>query len=246
MAKINSIKINWVYKGGKNDSINSEMDVLKEEECMLESFGLGTLCMHNLLPTLGKPIRARDVYEAFIRFDDKPMITGADVIARSLQRYCTSGDFCIASGDGQSFSRFFFQEQVPFFDVLDSNYWLADPADRPVPKPPPTDSSPTEPGAPNPDPVPSGQGLPQDPEPTPPGTPRVFKSVTVSGKIPVENYAELFNYFIGPFSMQGNKIDIEIKFTIRSNASNPLDESKPQYKNVKVAAKQLGLRVEEE
>jgi hypothetical protein len=42
--------------------------------------------------------------------------------------------------------------------------------------------------------------------------------------------------------MQGNKIDIEIKFTTRSNASNPLDESEPQNKNVKEVAKQLGLR----
>jgi hypothetical protein len=233
------------FREALDSQINHHIiDALKEEEWLLESVGLGTLRTHNLLPTPGKPIRARDVYEAFIRFDDKPMITGAEGVARSLQRYCTDGAFCIAAGDGQQFTRFFLQEQVPFFDVLDTNYWLTDIKDKPAPEPVPnpTPGSPTpipSPGQPQPIPV------PEPPAPLP-GTPRVFNAVVVSGKVPVENYAELFSAFIAPFSMNGNKIDIEIKFTIRSNTNNPLDESKPAYKNVKEAAKQLGLRLEEE
>ena len=73
-----------------------------------------------------------------------------------------------------------------------------------------------------------------------------FKSITVSGNVPLERYTELFNYFITPFAMSGNKIDIEVSFKIKSNAGSPIDESKQQYKSAKEAAKQLGLRFEEE
>jgi hypothetical protein len=56
----------------------------------------------------------------------------------------------------------------------------------------------------------------------------------------------LFNYFITPFAMNGNRIEIEVKFKIKSSQSNPIDESKPQYKSAKEAAKQLRLNFEEE
>ena len=73
-----------------------------------------------------------------------------------------------------------------------------------------------------------------------------FSSITISGKVPLEKYTELFNYFITPFAMSGNKLDIEVKFKVKSTESSPLDETKPQYKNAKEAAKQLGLGFEEE
>jgi len=73
-----------------------------------------------------------------------------------------------------------------------------------------------------------------------------FKSITVSGKVPVEKYHELFTCFITPFAMSGNKLDIDVKFKIKSTESSPLDETKQQYKNAKEAAKQLGLEFEEE
>ena len=57
---------------------------------------------------------------------------------------------------------------------------------------------------------------------------------------------ELFNYFITPFAMTGNKIEIEVRFKIISNTGSPIDESKQQYKSAKEAAKQLGLKFDEE
>ena len=77
-------------------------------------------------------------------------------------------------------------------------------------------------------------------------TSKKFKSITVSGNVPLERYTELFNYFITPFAMNGNKIEIEINFKIKSNTSSPIDESKQQYKSAKEAAKQLGLKFDEE
>jgi hypothetical protein len=46
--------------------------------------------------------------------------------------------------------------------------------------------------------------------------------------------------------MNGNKIEIEVNFKIKSNAASPIDESKQQYKSAKEAAKQLGLKFDEE
>jgi hypothetical protein len=62
----------------------------------------------------------------------------------------------------------------------------------------------------------------------------------------LEKYTELFNYFITPFAMSGNKLDIEVKFKVKSTEKSQLDESKQQYKSAKEAAKQLGLNFEED
>jgi len=73
-----------------------------------------------------------------------------------------------------------------------------------------------------------------------------FSSITVSGKVPLERYTELFGCFITPFTMSGYKLEIEMKFKIKPTETSPLDETKPQYKSAKEAAKQLGLNFEEE
>ncbi|MBK7652072.1 MAG: hypothetical protein IPJ20_17000 [Flammeovirgaceae bacterium] len=87
----------------------------------------------------------------------------------------------------------------------------------------------------------------KEPEATPlAGESKKYKSITVSGKVPLERYTELFNYFITPFAMSGNKIDIEVKFKIKAVDGSPIDESKQQYKSAKEASKQLGLNFEEE
>src|SRR5690606_14586020 len=90
---------------------------------------------NNLLPTIDQAIKAKDIYEAFLRFDDKPMITGPEAVARSIQKYCTNGEYCIATGDGTNYTRFFFKESAPFFDVNDVTYWLVDKSLKPEPQP---------------------------------------------------------------------------------------------------------------
>lgn len=215
---------------------------LKDKEWLLEKVGLKPLQDNNLLPAVEKPIKAKDVYEAFIRFDDKPMITDVEAIQKSLLKYCFEGNFCIATGDGKEFTKFYLKEDVPFFDVQDSNYWLVDKSLKPVAKPdtpiePPDGITPDEPG----------EGISvTTPTDKPTTTVKEFKSITISGKVPLERYTELFNYFITPFAMHGNKIEIEVNFKIASTESNPLNESKQQYKSAKEAAKQLGLKFDEE
>lgn len=234
------------------DSLDSQINnnviaALKEEEWLLESVGLSTLKNNNLLPTPEQAIKAKDVFEAFLRFDDKPMITGPEAVSKSIQKYCTNGEYCIATGDGKTFSRFFFQESVPFFDVTDITYWLVDKSLKPQPQQTtaPVINDKGEVVTPftqvNEDPVAPGN---DEKEGT--ATSKKFKSITVSGNVPLERYTELFSYFITPFAMSGNKIEIEVNFKIKSNTGNPIDESKQQYKSAKEAAKQLGLKFDEE
>lgn len=234
------------------DSLDSQINnnviaALKEEEWLLESVGLSTLKNNNLLPTPEHAIKAKDVYEAFLRFDDKPMVTGPEAVSKSIQKYCTNGEYCIATGDGVNYTRYFFQEAVPFFDVNDITYWLVDKSLKPQPQAPaaPVINDKGEVVSPipqvNEDPVaPAGNGTEEI------ATSKKFKSITVSGNVPLERYTELFNYFITPFAMNGNKIEIEVNFKIKSNTGSPIDESKQQYKSAKEAAKQLGLNFDEE
>lgn len=226
------------------------LGLLKDEEWLLQdSVGLTTLRNNNLLPTTELPIKAKDVYEAFLRFDDKPMIAKAETVSTSLLRYCTNGEFGIASGDGQSFNKYFFKESVPFFDVTDATYWLVEKTTIPAPG---TD-------------VPAGEGeTPTPPDGSVPSgvnddggtdgstssggadqtTTKTIKSVTISGKVAMEQYTQLFSSFILPLSQ--NNIEIEIRIKGKSTSAKPLTESTQEYKVVKESAKQLGLNFEEE
>jgi hypothetical protein len=224
------------FKDNLENQINSYIiDFLKDEEWMLESVGLELLRKNNLLPSPTKSINVRDVYEAFLRFDDKPMITIADALSRSLQRYCVNGEFCIASGDGTNYTRYYFKETVPVFEVTDTTYWLVDKTLRPEEKPREEDPKPDN-EDPKPKPDSDGKPVPKHEDDV-----RKFKSITISGKVPLDRYTELFNYFIVPFASNGNKIDIEISFKIHSSEASPLNESVVQYKNAKESAKQLNL-----
>jgi len=232
------------FKESLDTQINTNVyATLKDAEWLLESVGLGTLRNNNLLPTMKRNIKAKDIYEAFIRFDDKPMIRNSDAVRNSLQRYCSEGAFCIAFGDGVTFTNYYLKENVPSLDVSESSYWLIDPTLKPGPKdevpvtivaPPETPNTNTSDGI---------ESTAVDPNAT---EVRTLKSISIGGKVPLERYSELFNYFITPFAMNGNKIEIEVRFKIKSTESSPLTDSKPQYKSAKEAAKQLGLEFDQE
>lgn len=233
------------FQPSLDQQINSTLiQALRNEEWMLfESVGLSTFRKHNLLPAPASVIQVKEIYEAFLRFDDKPMILGSRTVAESLLRYCLSGDINIATGDGENFTTYYVKKEVPLFDVTDPIYWLVSDGRLPVQQPP--ENPPIGPGQP-PGGEPQVPPLPPGPGPVEPPPTRVIKAISVSGKVPLEQYTDLFQYFISPFAMTGNKLDIEVKFTIKSTEANPLDETKPQYKNAKEAAKQLGLEFGEE
>jgi hypothetical protein len=194
-----------------------------------------------LLPSVEQPIKVKDVFEAFIRFDDKPMITDSGAVQKSLIKYCSEGAYCIAFSDGNEFTKYYLKENVPFLDVTDTSYWLVDKSLKPAPETVATKPSPDAGGAGT-----TGTTVTTPPEPKPEAVGKEFRSITVSGKVPLEQFHELFQCFIAPFAPNGNMVDIQVSFKISSTESNVLSESKPQYKNAKEAAKQLGLNFEEE
>ncbi len=233
------------------DSIENQIntviiDTLKQEEWLIEAVGQNTLQTHNLFPTPEQAQNVKEIYEAFIRFDDKPMITGPEAISKSLQKYCYNGLFCIASGDGKTFTRYYLGEQVPFFDVMDQSFWLLDKSSKPEPEPKKTTGEGGVGVVPDPPTYPVAGGK-KDPEPIvgeSPDAPRHIQSVTISGRVPLEQYTQVFNSFVMPLAQ--NKIEIEIRITGRSTAAKPITESSPEYKVIKESAKQLGLNFEED
>jgi hypothetical protein len=229
------------FKDSFDVQINSNIiDTLKSEEWLIDSVGLGVLRKNNLLPTAEAPIKCKDVHEAFLRFDDKPMITGIEAVNRSLSRYCINNEFGIATGDGKTFTAYFIGKDVPYFDVTDATYWLIDKMAIPVEKPIETPDDDT----PLPVPPKDGDSWVDTPLPGPDDIDKIINSVTISGKVPLEQWTQLFASFIQPLSK--SNIDIEIKIKGKSTTLVPLSENSPEYKIVKESAKQLGLNFEED
>lgn len=224
-------------------------ELLLNEEWLLSRVGYRLLERNNLTPTPGHPVAVQKVYESFLRFSDFPMITGPEAIKESLQRYSQDELVAIASGDGSNFSKYYLGETVHYFDVTAEDFWLVAPADIPKPEAPSGDGGNGQPTGPN-----GGNGVVGEPlgggsgGTTPVSPPlqqeRTIRSLTVSGKIDVMNYHQLFNSFINP--LRENQVEIEVKITARSTPNTPLKESSPQYKVVKESARQLGLDFGEE
>ena len=79
----------------------------------------------------------------------------------------------------------------------------------------------------------------EDPEPE---TVKELKQLTISGKVPLENYTQLFTSFIRPLAQ--NDIEIEVKIKAKSTANNPITENGQLHQVIKESAKQLGLKLE--
>ena len=68
-------------------SVNT-LNELHENGLVLRKIGLNIINRNGLMPTVEKPVKVNDVYEAFVRFDDKPMILNAEAITDTVNRYC--------------------------------------------------------------------------------------------------------------------------------------------------------------
>lgn len=238
-AGIEKLNITQFKDNLESQISNVIYDELKKEEWILEAVGLNTLKSNNLLPTIENPIKAKDVYEVFLRFDDKPMITGIDAVQNSLLRYCSNGEFAIASGDGKSFSNIFYKETVPFFDCTDQTYWLVD---KSLYKPTSADATATTAAdaTATADTPTSGDTAPTSRV----ASSKIIKSITISGKVPFDQYTQIHPSFIVP--LMHNQLEINIIIKAKSTKSKPLTESSQEYKIVKESAQQLGLDLEEE
>jgi hypothetical protein len=211
---------------------------LKDESWVLDTIGLLVLQSSGLMPTVGQPVRAKDAYEALLRYDDKVMITRPDVVQTGLLRFCQDGNLAIASGNGPTWDKVYYKETIPFFDIKADTYWLVDKSEYQPPAPPvsPTGGdaivapSPATVGTPQPVPAPSGTMATQ------------YRALTVSGKLDKQSWSQAFSSFIGPF--RNHNIEIEVTIKVHSTAAEPFVENDQRYTLIKESAKQLRLDFE--
>ncbi len=211
---------------------------LKEEEWLLDTVGRKTLADNNLLPSVETPIPVKIVYEAFLKYDDKPMISGPEAIERSVRKYCEVGLFNVAVGTGENWDKIYQNtDTIPFLNAQSEEYWLVDPSVQF--KPEGTSDATEKPDMPEPG-TPEGGETPIPPE----QTVKAFKSLTISGSIDMASWTQLFSSFIMP--LKNNNLKLEVSFKAKSTHLAPLDENSPIYRAVKESAAQLGLDMETE
>ena len=212
---------------------------LHENGIVLRKIGLNIINRNGLMPTIEKPVKVNELYEAFLRFDDKPMILNVDAVKDTVNRYCEEGMWNVGTGDPEHFSRIYHNETIPFLNPQEDGYWLLDSSVMPKPAGGGAGPSP-EPGpTPTPGPAPT-----PGPEPAPTPATKTYKRVTISGSVPIENYSQLFSSFVN--TLKNNHLKIEVKFTASNNPTNPLTDNSPIVKSVKESASQLGLEFEVE
>ena len=212
---------------------------LHENGVVLRKIGLNIINRNGLMPTIEKPVKVNELYEAFLRFDDKPMILNVDAVKDTVNRYCEEGMWNVGTGDPEHFSRIYHNETIPFLNPQEDGYWLLD--SSVMPKPAVGGAGPS----PEPGPIPTPGPTPTPgPEPAPTPATKTYKRVTISGSVPIENYSQLFSSFVN--TLKNNHLKIEVKFTASNNPTNPLTDNSPIVKSVKESASQLGLIFETE
>ena len=213
------------------------VSLLEEEGILINSLGMKLLQDHSLFPTSEKSISSKDLYEAFLRYDDKPMITGFQAILKTMERYTSSGDICIATKSEGGFSNFRMGVAVKIGEIIDESLYLLHPTAFPKPAreeeksqvaqndlfSDPTVTQSTEK-------IISSDPPPQDPP---------IRSVEVSGKVSITQYTQIFSAFIQ--QLKDNNIEIQIKIKGSTTPSYPLRKTSPNFKIVQESARQLGL-----
>ena len=207
-------------------------NALVDEEWILRVIGRGPLSEAGLYPTSDKPVRVKDIYEAFLRYDDKPKITGPHAVEDCVAKYCKEGGFNVAYGQPGAFTDIRTKEHV-FVHVEDEDVWIVDKNTVMVNPDHSQESS-------EPVPMPSHDIPIIENQPTV----KTFKKITVSGSVSIDQWNDLYSSFVQ--TLRDNGLQIEVKFTATSNNAISLNENSQIYKSVKESASQLGLNLKEE
>lgn len=231
------------------------MDELIKENWILKSIGCRTLDVNNLMPAVGKPVKLNDIFEAFLKFDDKPMILGPETVTACANDNCQKGHFNIAQSiDGNVFKNIKHLTTMPFLDPTDENYWIIDESviEKPVE---------TATGVNGGSVAGNGASAPfvgasTDPMSSPAvpsagqagtstvGADKVFQNIEISGSIDGSKWNQMFSSFIN--LLRRNNLEIDVKIKAKSTAENPIKESSPTYKSIKESASQMGLNLKVE
>ncbi|MCF2635064.1 ATP-binding protein [Prevotellamassilia timonensis] len=233
---------------------NDILSELYEEEWVIRSIGKGILKSNNLFPDIDKAIKVRDIYDAFFRYDDKPMITGPQAVIDCVNKYCHEGAFNVANGEPGNWTKITVKGEIPFLNADDENTYLVD--STVVEKPSSSTGGSSVSGANSGTTTTggtvsggtgsasvainggsnSGTGMNSGTETQ---QPKRFKSVYIGGQIPMEHWTDLFGSFIS--TLRNNGLKIKVEFEATSTPLSEITENSPLYKSIKESASQLGL-----
>ncbi len=225
---------------------------LMEEEWIIKGIGRNLLNKINMLPEPGHAVSVKELYETFLRFDDKPMIVNQQAVIETVNRFCSANMFNVAVGDEGHYTKIYVETTVPFLDVTSEDYWLVDTSVKPAAQGGSgqgtggqddggsgDDTGNGDGGNGTGGDQTGGQGGDDGNGGTGTPKPKTYKKVQISGQVPLENYTQLWTSFVQ--TLKNNNLKIEISFKASSTSANPLTENSATIKSVKESASQLGL-----
>ena len=240
MGEINSYALTTFASEFSTQIKHNLIDEIKQNEWLIETIGRILLSRNNLLPEEPTDkIKVNDIYEAFLKNGDKPMIKGQEAVIDSINRYCTEGLFNVAFFDGSTMKKVYHQQSVPMLSVEDDSYYLVHesvtlaqpvPGGGGAPATPATPSTPSTPATPTTPTTPASGGV------------KTYQSVKINGQVPIELYSQLFASFIQ--TLKNNRLKINVSFEARTTEASPLTENSQLVKSIKESANQLGLNIE--
>ena len=218
--------------------------LVEDEEWILKRVGSVTLQKTGLLPEEGG-LRVKDAIEAFLRFTDKPMVAAKEAVTAGLAQACADGLIGIGRGATAKNLQTRYCRQMVEIDGSEDGVWIIPAFESTKPEPASKD------GSAKGEPEPSGDKTGTSgttAQPTGDGTKsgekeRTVRRLLIRGKVPQESWADVFRSFVGPAArMHLKKLDLGIEFEMELG-SEPLNDA--TLKNMREAAKQLGLEFEE-
>lgn len=213
--------------------------LVEDQEWILRKVGSVTLERAGLIPKSGEaPIRLSDAVESFLRYTDKDIVSSKDSVAAGFAQACLDGLLGIARGSSPTQIHARYCRKHTNLDPTEEGVWVIPAFEEETPESKKDDSK-------NGNATDSGTGA-VDPK-ADGGTPEVsvssdLKSIRISGKVPLENYSELFRCFISPAAkMDLKSLQIGVDFVMTASDSVPIKADDQRIKSMREAAKQLGL-----
>lgn len=233
------------------DSFAEHLDYLwstlvDEEEWILRKVGSVTLQRTGLIPQ-SEGIRAKDAWEAFLRYTDKPMVASQTAVQEGIAQACRDGLLGIARGSSLGKLQSRHCGEPVAIDVGEEGLWLI----PPFVSPQKTTGSAQPLGAEGAGPhLEASSTLDASTGPTSAGGKQnslgvKIRQFNIRGVVPIESWADIFRSFVTPSArLHLRRVNLGIQFEMEADESDPLPADSQVLKNMREAAKQLGLEFE--
>jgi hypothetical protein len=216
--------------------------LVEDEEWILRKVGSVTLAKNGLIPKEGGT-RVKDAVEAFLRFTDKPIVASKEAVSSGLAQACADGELGLGRGASLARLQTKYCQQAIEVDASEDGLWIIPPFEREAVAPPtpgmPLISTPAGLGA-------GGTAVVTKSDTGKTTAAWAVRRIVVRGRVPTESWADIFRAFVNPAARMGlSKLHLGVQFELEAAADKPLDRDDPAVKNMREAAKQLGLDFEE-